>query len=645
MNHNARLDHAVAEKWLNEWRNDPTLGYFKKRGSAMARLVKILPVPLEQLTAEILEDCTAKITPSFGFRVSLMSATRHFVAYCHEKGWIESMPRIRRSGLGTYRNTPLPEGLRQQITGVFAKHRNRKTGDSLRVKTIKHNIQTFEAFYSIVAKVDSSRRLETLEDFVARDLDIYQQAIEEGGSLSKDKAMSPRTVQSLMMHVISVFAAAKKVLGWKINPMDEYEVPRYQHVQRDVYLTKDEVSTLIATAPLEGLTLKQEFLEVRLTAMAAVQYSAALRPQEVVRLLDSELLWNRESKGGMLPFIIRGAKARPDGHEELFYFAPPAVAAIRRYLDIRERYCAKLGLVIRPVKDLKTQKVLGSPLFITRDARTMGALNYEALFMGLVRRTGMDPNRITCYALRHSRISHWVEDGIPIDRVSRFARHRDVNFTIKHYVHYQPDADRHLLDTKYGIVPKAEPILTRDILPDRPVLRQILKAAAELLGAPVEAGKVDQLEQALAEKVSGRQGREELTYSIVEALEMLDLGRTQIYDWMRKGYLHPVTLPNGRKGLPKAEIDLLAALRTSKEASLILGYREKVPTTIQRMVREGTLKATKVGNENLYSDRDLVDCLLWKNGHKRAFGVRPHQPRGCNLQPPAAVISSESQGG
>lgn len=115
-------------------------------------------------------------------------------------------------------------------------------------------------------------------------------------------------------------------------------------------------------------------------------------------------------------------------------------------------------------------------------------------------------------------------------------------------------------------------------------------------------------------------------------MEKLELGRTQLYDWMRKGYLHPVEISNGRKGLPKDEIDRPVALRSSKEASIILGYREKVPTTIQRSVREGTLKATQLENEYLFSDRDLADHLLWKNGHKRALGVRPHRPRITSVE-------------
>jgi site-specific recombinase XerD len=625
------------QEWLETWRNDPAIGHRKMYAHAMGRLLKKLPVPLEQVTPEILEACAKKASDSWDFREKVLIGIRHFVDYCHDKGWIKTKPQLRRNGLGTFRDTPLPESLSKEIEGVFAKHRNRKTGDPLKHVVLKKITQDFEAFYSIVAKVDSKRNLVALEDFTARDLDTYQQAMEGRGSLYNGQPMSPRTVKTHASHILSVFGAAKKILGWKINPMDDYELPQYEHVQRDVYLTKDEVAAPSTPGALEGRTLREQFLAVRNMAMAAVQYDPALRPEEVVKLLDHELLWNRSTKGGLLPFIIRGAKARPDGHEEVFSLTPPAVAAIRCYLEIRARYCAKEKVVVQLVKDPKTRKDLGSPLFITEDGRAMAVATYEGLFQGLVRKAGLDSSRISSYAMRHSRISHWLEDGVPIDRVSRLARHRDVNFTMKHYAHYRPDSDQHILEKIYGTKPQIEPILTKDILPERPVLRQILKAAAKLLGITMDAGKVDQLEEALAEKVQGRQGREELCYSIVEALEKLDLGRTQIYDWMRKGYLHPVELSNGRKGLPKDEIDHLATLRSSKEASIILGYREKVPTTVQRNVREATLKATQLGNEYLFSDRDLADHLLWKNGHKRALGVRPHRPRSTQ---PTKVAST-----
>lgn len=613
--------------WLETWRNDPIIGRRKMYAHAMGRLLKKLPVPLEQVTPEVLEDCAQKVSGSFEFREKLSIGVRHFIDYCHDKGWIKTKPQLRRNGLGTFRDTPLPDGLRKEIEGVFAKHRNRKTGDPLIPEVLKKISQDFEGFYSIVSKAHHKRRLAALEDFEAKDLDTYQQALEGQGSLYKGKPMSPRTVKTHVSHILSVFGAAKKILGWKANPMDTYEVPQYEASQRDVYLHKDEVAALCASGDLEGKTLREQFLAVRNTTMAAVQYDPALRPEDVVKLLDQGLHWDRKTKGGLMPFVIRNGKARPNGHEELFSFTPQAVAALSRYLEIRQRYCANKKIVIQPVKDPKTHKAIGMPLFITEDGRAMATATYEGLFQGLVRRAGLDSTRVTSYAMRHSRISHWLEDGVPIDRVSRLARHRDVNFTMKHYVHYLPDSDQHALEKIYGIKPQVEPILTKDILPERPVLRQILKSAAELLGASVEAGKVDQLEQALAEKVQGRLGREELCYSVIETMEKLNLGRTQLYDWMRKAYLHPVELSNGRKGLPKDEIDRLAALRNSKEASIILGYREKVPTTVQRSVREGTLKATQLGNEYLFSDRDLAEHLLWKNGHKRALGVRPHRPR------------------
>lgn len=621
-NHDDRM-----QGWLAAWKGDPATGRKKMYASAMGRLLKRLPVTLEQLTPELLEAAAQKTSESFEFREKLQIAARHFVDYCHAKGWLETKPQLRRNGLGTFRDTPLPESLRKEVEGVFAKHRNRKTGDPLIPEVLTKITQDFEAFYSIVSKAHPKRRLTALEDFEAKDLDTYQQALEGQGSLYKGKPMCPRTVKTHASHILSVFGAARKILGWKANPMDAYELPQYEGVQRDVYLHKDEVAGLCAPGDLAGKTLREQFLAVRNTTMAAVQYDPALRPEDVVKLLDQGLHWDRKTKGGLMPFVIRDGKARPNGHEELFSFTPPAVAALSRYLELRERYCANKKITIQPVRDAKTHREIGTPVFITEDGRAMATATYEGLFQGLVRHAGLDSARVTSYAMRHSRISHWLEDGVPIDRVSRLARHRDVNFTMKHYVHYLPDSDRHVLEKIYGTQPKVEPILTKDILPERPVLRQILKAAAELLGITVDAGKVDQLEEALAEKVQGRQGREDLCYSVIEAMEKLGLGRTQLYDWMRKGYLHPVELSNGRKGLPREEIDRLAALRNSKEASIILGYREKIPTTVQRNVREGTLEATQLGNEYLFSDRNLADYLLWKNGHKRALGVRPHRPR------------------
>lgn len=83
--------------WLEAWKNDPATGRGKMYAHAMGRLLKKLPVPLEQLTPELLEGCAKKVSDSFDFREKLSIGVRHFVDYCHAKGWIMAKPQLRRN--------------------------------------------------------------------------------------------------------------------------------------------------------------------------------------------------------------------------------------------------------------------------------------------------------------------------------------------------------------------------------------------------------------------------------------------------------------------------------------------------------------------------------------------------------------------
>lgn len=77
---------------------------------------------------------------------------------------------------------------------------------------LKEDLQDFEGFYSILTKAHPGRSLARLEDFTARDLDTYQQALEGQGSPYKARPMSSRTVKTHLSHLLSVFGAAKKIL-------------------------------------------------------------------------------------------------------------------------------------------------------------------------------------------------------------------------------------------------------------------------------------------------------------------------------------------------------------------------------------------------------------------------------------------------
>ncbi len=626
-------------QWLESWRNDPSIGYRKNYANAIGLMIKALPVPLEEVTPEILEETAKKASDSHETREKIRIACRHFIDYAHGKGWIKSKQQLRRNALGTRREKPLPETLRNQLLDILKKHRHKRTGDPLSDDVSDKRLETMEAFFNVVSKANPSRTIAKLEHFSAEDMETHQRVLENEPSPYTGKPIKPRTVKTVLGHVLAVFISAAKQLHWKSNPMDSFELPLYEYVQKEAYIAKANVSALRDPGPLEDMTDRKAFLAVRNATMAAVQYDPALRPEDVVRLLAEDIHWEQADADGLVPFEVRDGKSRAKGTRETLHFTPQGVTDIRRYLDSLKKYCAKYGIKIKPFTVKKTGEALGAPLFITEDGRPMSPETYEGIFKDLARRAGLDP-KIASHSLRHSRISHWLEDGIPIDRVSRLARHRDVNFTMKKYAHYLPGSDRSFLAKAYGKKPAAEPILTKALLPERPVLRKIIEALLGLLGLVVDAARIAQLEEALVEKIQGKAGRKDLCYGIPEAMERLRLGRTQIYDWMRRGYLHPIAQLNSRKGLPREEIDRLASLRNSKEAALILGYEEKKPTTIQRLVREGTIKATRLGNENLFTDRDLTEHLLRLNSHKMAFGVRPRRPRMAPMKSaPAPVLN------
>ncbi len=613
-------------QWLESWRSDPSIGYRKNYANAIGLMVKALPVTLEEVTPEILEETAKKASDSHETREKIRIACRHFIDYAHGKGWIKSKPQLRRNALGTRREKPLPEPLKSQVDDVLARHRHKRTGDPLSDDGGKKRLAYFEAFYNVISKADPSRGIAKLEDFGTEDLEEFQRVLENEPSPYTGQPNTPRTVKTVLGHIVSVFNSAAKRLHWKTNPMDAFELPGYVFVQKQAYIARANVAALCDPGALEGKTERETFLAIRNATMATVQYDPALRPQDVPRLLAEDIHWERESEGGLVPFDVRDPKARAKGTKETLHFTPLGVAAIRRYQEALKRYCAKSGIKVALLRNKKTKEVLGTPLFITEDGRPMSVETYEGIFKSLARRVGLAPS-IASHSLRHSRISHWVEDGMPIDRVSRLARHKNINTTMRDYAHYRPDSESSELEKRYGKKSESEPILTKEFLPEHLILRKIIEALLGLQGLVADSAKVAQLEEALVEKIQGKEGRADLCYDIPEAMEKLRLGRTQIYDWMRRGYLHPVALPNNRKGLPREEIDRLASLRNSKEAALILGYEEKKPTTIQRLVREGTLKAVKLGNENLFADRDLTEHLLWLNSHKLAFGVRPRRPR------------------
>ncbi|MEK7287441.1 MAG: tyrosine-type recombinase/integrase [Elusimicrobiota bacterium] len=615
-------------EYIEQWKQDPKTGRQKNYASAVSRILKTIKTPLEELTPEILDAGGKKITDSWKFREKVLIALRHFVDWCYDQKLIATKPILRRNALGTFREIPMPEPLKNELISALRAHRTKRIGEPLKPEVFDNVMEAVDSFHSIVSKAHPGRTFKSLADFNPQDMVLFQKTLEREGSRYKGKPLSPRTIRGHLGNILIAYRAAKRHLGWTENPMDAFELPRYDFGQRDTYLTKGQVDSICSVPQIEGKPLRDQFIAVRNAAMARVQYDMALRAEEVVKLASSDLRWDRLSKGGVIPVAIRGSKARPAGNEELQHLTPLGIEAVKLYLDFRDKYCSMNGITIQPADGPHPGKDAGVPLFISSAGHPVAVATYESkIFPDLVRKAGLEQTGATSHTLRHSRISHWLEDGIPIDRVSQLARHRNVNFTMKSYSHYLPGSIKDIIERLYGKKPETAPILTKELLPEASVLRQIIKAVQECQGAKPDEQAIKQLESALREKIQGKDGRAELCYTVPQTMEKLNLGRTQIYEWMHKGILHAIKLANDRKGLPKDEVDALAELRSTKEASAICGIKEKAPTTIPYHVRQGNLEAMTISGHLFFTNKALSNFLLWRNSHKQHFGTRPHAPQ------------------
>jgi len=72
----------------------------------------------------------------------------------------------------------------------------------------------------------------------------------------------------------------------------------------------------------------------------------------------------------------------------------------------------------------------------------------------------------------------------------------------------------------------------------------------------------------------------------------------------------------------KSEVDALAALRPTEEASLILGYKEKVPVTVARLAATGIIPALRIGRGWRFKDKDLLDYLRDKRLGRLRLALR-----------------------
>lgn len=213
-----------------------------------------------------------------------------------------------------------------------------------------------------------------------------------------------------------------------------------------------------------------------------------------------------------------------------------------------------------------------------------------------------------------------MNDGLNLKKVQHLARHKTVQMTLR-YCHTLDNEVFADLDRIYGPKTDTPAAIPKDLIPSGEVRRALFQHALRAEGHPHDEHVLERLDRLIEEDEASLAG---LYYTVYEVMTKLHIERTQLYvGWIKAGDLHPHKVGK-RTVFLKTEVEALSGLRTTEEASRILGYREKRPTTILRFASKGLLRAVKIGKTLRFRDLDLVEFLRAKNfGRLRLGGGHP----------------------
>lgn len=180
-------------------------------------------------------------------------------------------------------------------------------------------------------------------------------------------------------------------------------------------LSRAEVEALIAATRSDGSAEG-----VRLQAMMELIYASGMRVSELVSLTLHHLQRYPKKKQGLLPyFVIRGK----GGKERIVPLHVSALESLTRYLAVRTQFlphqaeskwlfpdCSKTGKPLRGPGHLSRQKFAASLKDLCMDA-------------------GVNPERCSPHALRHSFATHLLDGGADLRVIQELLGHADIATT------------------------------------------------------------------------------------------------------------------------------------------------------------------------------------------------------------------------
>jgi site-specific recombinase XerD len=519
----------------------------------------------------------------------------------------------------------LPRAMADEINRIIDGHIVLSTAAKLREKSQKKIIASFRAFYNYVKEQEPGRTITQLSDFAEKDvLNFYDQLLRTKLSPLTGRQVSYNALTKHIADLKRVYRMGLDQRKLSNDILKDVKVHIHSTNKREFCLSKEQVEKLrtVDNTILNKMSMIRQFEQVRNNTMLSVQYEGALRADDLVNLCWENLPKHERSKTNVGPIIVRGAKARPEDHEDRIYILCDRLDSdLAKWKTISEAYCRENKIVL-PERNINSK--IWHPIFFSAKGKTLGSETYiSSIFSNQAAKAGIIlPSGYKSHIIRHSRITHWIDDGYPFEKVHENARHSDLGMTWR-YFHSNAQKRIEAVE-KVEKLDKDSRNLKVSLLPPKGALRSIIQMIfgylrnnrAALNSEEIDSTNLLEVEKSLAEGCEDYV-ESKAYYTLRDIIDKWGLGKTQTYQRIKilakEGLIKPILDKNRKQRYSKDEIDYLTTLVDSRKASVAFGYREKVPTTIPGLANRGVIRSTKIGKLHHFEPGELVEHFYDKN--------------------------------
>lgn len=238
--------------------------------------------------------------------------------------------------------------------------------------------------------------------------------------------MSPRTVARRLSGLRQYFSFLITENLRQDNPTTTLDMPKKGKPLPKILSEEDVLKLIEASQKWEGPEGR------RMEAMLEILYASGVRVSELISLPLRAFARERE-------FVIVKGKGNK---ERMVPLNKPALQAVRKYLDVRYRFCGK------SVKN----KVPESPWLFP----SYGALGhvtrqrFAQLLKELTIKAGLDPSKVSPHVLRHAFATHLLNHGADLLSVQKMLGHSDIS-TTQIYTHVADGRKKDLVEKNHPL--------------------------------------------------------------------------------------------------------------------------------------------------------------------------------------------------